>query len=90
MLKIVINKKLITDIKSLKKIKMLLIRQIVKITEKNRTIIYKVLKRQLGYVSNQLVLLNLIGFIVTYFDTKIYIYLLLLFLVQRKMNQNNL
>lgn len=53
--KTVIDKKLIAEVKYLKQVKMLSISQIVKITERSRNTIYKVLKDHLGYVSNRLV-----------------------------------
>lgn len=53
--KTVITKKLIAEVKYLKQTKMLSISQIVKITERSRNTIYKVLKEHLGYVSNRLV-----------------------------------
>lgn len=53
--KTVITKKLIAEVKYLKQNKMLSVSQIVKITGKSRNTIYKVLKEELGYVSNRLV-----------------------------------
>lgn len=53
--KTVITKKLIAEVKYLKQNKMLSISQIVKITGRSRNTIYKVLKENLGYVSNRLV-----------------------------------
>ena len=56
--KTVITKKLIAEVKYLKQNKMLSISQIVKITGRSRNTIYKVLKEELGYVSNRLVRAN--------------------------------
>ena len=53
--KTVINKKLIDEVKGLKENSNLSVTQIAKLTEKSRATIYKVLKTQLGYVSNRLV-----------------------------------
>ena len=53
--KTVIDDKLISEVKHLKQQKMLSVTQIVKITERSRNTIYKVLKDHLGYVSNRLV-----------------------------------
>lgn len=53
--KTVITQKLIAKVKYLKQIKMLSISQIVKITGRSRNTIYKVLKNELGYISNRLV-----------------------------------
>lgn len=50
-----VKKKLIAAVKYLKQNKMLSVSQIVKITGKSRNTIYKVLKEELGYVSNRLV-----------------------------------
>lgn len=52
--KTVITKKLIAEVKYLKQKKMLSVSQIVKITGRSRNTIYKVLKKELGYVSNRL------------------------------------
>jgi DNA invertase Pin-like site-specific DNA recombinase len=54
-IKIVIDDKLISEVKHLKQQKMLSVTQIVKITGRSRNTIYKVLKEHLGYVSNRLV-----------------------------------
>jgi DNA invertase Pin-like site-specific DNA recombinase len=56
--KTVITKKLIAKVKYLKQNKMLSVSQIVKITGRSRNTIYKVLKEELGYVSNRLVRAN--------------------------------
>ena len=56
--KTVITKKLIAEVKYLKQNKMLSVSQIVKITGRSRNTIYKVLKEELGYVSNRLVRAN--------------------------------
>lgn len=56
--KTVIDDKLISEVKHLKQQKMLSVTQIVKITGRNRSTIYKVLKDHLGYVSNRLVKLE--------------------------------
>ena len=53
--KTVIDDKLIAEIKRLKQQKMLSVTQIVKITGRSRTTVYKVLKEHLGYVSNRLI-----------------------------------
>jgi DNA invertase Pin-like site-specific DNA recombinase len=53
--KTVIDDKLISEVKHLKQQKMLSVTQIVKITGRSRNTIYKVLKEELGYVSNRLV-----------------------------------
>lgn len=54
----VITKKLIDEVKDLKQNKMLSISQIVNITGRSRNTIYKVLKKELGYVPNRLVSVN--------------------------------
>ena len=56
--KTVIDEKLISEVKHLKRQKMLSVTQIVKITGKSWNTIYKVLKDHLGYVSNRLVKLE--------------------------------
>ena len=56
--KTVIDNKLISEVKHLKRQKMLSVTQIVKITGKSWNTIYKVLKDHLGYVSNRLVKLE--------------------------------
>lgn len=56
--KTVITKKLIDEVKDLKQNKMLSISQIVNITGRSRNTIYKVLKKELGYVPNRLVSVN--------------------------------
>ena len=56
--KMVIDAKLISEVKYLKRQKMLSVTQIVKITGRSRNTIYKVLKDHLGYVSNRLVKLE--------------------------------
>jgi len=53
--KTVINKKLIDEVKGLKENSNLSVTQIAKLTEKSRATIYKVLKEELGYISNRLV-----------------------------------
>jgi DNA invertase Pin-like site-specific DNA recombinase len=53
--KTVINKKLIDEVKGLKENSNLSVTQIAKLTEKSRATIYKVLKEELGYISNCLV-----------------------------------
>jgi len=53
--KTVINKALISKVKNLKENSNLSVTQIAKLTEKSRATIYKVLKNELGYVSNRLV-----------------------------------
>jgi predicted DNA-binding transcriptional regulator AlpA len=53
-----LQKKLIAEVKYLKQNKMLSVSQIVKITGRSRNTIYKVLKENLGYVSNRLVRAN--------------------------------
>ena len=53
--KTVIDDKLISEVKHLKQQKILSVTQIVKITGRSRNTIYKVLKEELGYVSNRLV-----------------------------------
>jgi len=53
--RMVIDDKLISEVKHLKQQKMLSVTQIVKITGRSRNTIYKVLKEHLGYVSNRLV-----------------------------------
>lgn len=53
--KTVINKTLISKVKDLKEHSNLSVTQIAKLTEKSRATIYKVLKNELGYVSNRLV-----------------------------------
>ena len=53
--KTVITKKLIAEVQDLKETKNLSITQIAKVTGKGRNTIYKVLKNELGYVSNRLV-----------------------------------
>jgi DNA invertase Pin-like site-specific DNA recombinase len=53
--KTVIDDKLISEVKHLKQQKMLSVTQIVKITGRSRNTIYKVLKEELGYVSNRLI-----------------------------------
>jgi DNA invertase Pin-like site-specific DNA recombinase len=50
-----INKVLIAKVKDLKENSNLSVTQIAKLTEKSRATIYKVLKNELGYVSNRLV-----------------------------------
>ena len=50
--RMVIDDKLISEVKHLKQQKMLSVTQIVKITGRSRNTIYKVLKEHLGYVSN--------------------------------------
>ena len=50
--KTVINKALISKVKNLKENSNLSVTQIAKLTEKSRATIYKVLKNELGYVSN--------------------------------------
>jgi DNA invertase Pin-like site-specific DNA recombinase len=53
--KTVINKVLIAKVKDLKENSNLSVTKIAKLTEKSRATIYKVLKNELGYVSNRLV-----------------------------------
>ena len=53
--KTVITKKLIAKVKELKETKKLSVTEIAKLTEKSRATIYKVLKNELGYISNRLV-----------------------------------
>ena len=53
--KTVIDDKLISEVKHLKQQKILSVTQIVKITGRSRNTIYKVLKEELGYISNRLV-----------------------------------
>ena len=53
--KTVINKALISKVKDLKENSNLSVTQIAKLTEKSRATIYKILKNELGYVSNRLV-----------------------------------
>lgn len=53
--KTVINKALISKVKDLKENSNLSVTQIAKLTEKSRATIYKVLKTELGYISNRLV-----------------------------------
>ena len=53
--KTVINKALISKVKYLKEQSNLSVAQIAKLTEKSRATIYKILKEELGYVSNRLV-----------------------------------
>jgi DNA invertase Pin-like site-specific DNA recombinase len=53
--KTVIDDKLISEVKHLKQQKMFSVTQIVKITGRSRNTIYKVLKEELGYVSNRLI-----------------------------------
>ena len=53
--KMVIDAKLISEVKYLKRQKMLSVTQIVKIMRRSRNTIYKVLKEHLGYVTNQLI-----------------------------------
>jgi len=53
--KTVINQKLIQEVKELKEVKKLSVTQIAKITGRARATIYKILKNELGYVSNKLV-----------------------------------
>jgi DNA invertase Pin-like site-specific DNA recombinase len=53
--KTVINKFLIAKVKDLKENSNLSVTQIAKLTEKSRATIYKVLKEELGYISNRLV-----------------------------------
>jgi DNA invertase Pin-like site-specific DNA recombinase len=53
--KTVVTKKLIAKVKELKETKKLSVTEIAKLTEKSRATIYKVLKNELGYISNRLV-----------------------------------
>jgi DNA invertase Pin-like site-specific DNA recombinase len=53
--KTVVTKKLIAKVKELKETKKLSVTEIAKLTEKSRATIYKVLKNELGYISNLLV-----------------------------------
>jgi len=53
--KTVIDTKLISEVKHLKQQKMLSVTQIVKITGRSRNTIYKILKEELGSISNRLV-----------------------------------
>lgn len=53
--KTVINRALISKVKDLKENSGLSVTQIAKLTEKSRATIYKVLKNELGYISNRLV-----------------------------------
>jgi len=53
--KTVITKKLIAEVKDLKENKLLSVSQIARLTKRSRNTIYKVLKNELGYVSNRLV-----------------------------------
>jgi DNA invertase Pin-like site-specific DNA recombinase len=53
--KTVIDKTLIAKVKDLKENSKLSVTQIAKLTEKSRATIYKVLKNELGYISNRLV-----------------------------------
>jgi len=53
--KTVINRALIEKVKHLKEDSKLSVTQIAKLTEKSRATIYKVLKEELGYISNRLV-----------------------------------
>jgi len=50
-----INKTLVAKVKDLKENKKLSMTQIVKLTEKSRATIYKVLKNELGFISNRLI-----------------------------------
>jgi hypothetical protein len=51
----VINKALIAQVKNLKENKNLSVTQIATLTKKSRATIYKVLKNELGFISNRLV-----------------------------------
>ena len=53
--KSVINKALITKVKDLKENKKLSVTEIAQLTGKSRPTVYKILKQELGYVSNRLV-----------------------------------
>lgn len=53
--KTVITKKLIAEVKDLKENKNLSVTKIARLTRKSRATIYKVLKNELGYISNRLV-----------------------------------
>lgn len=53
--KTVINQKLIKEVKHLKEDLNLSVTQVAKLTEKSKATIYKVLKNELGYVSNRLI-----------------------------------
>lgn len=53
--KTVLNQKLIAKVKDLKETSNLSVTEIARLTEKSRATIYKVLKNELGYVSNRLV-----------------------------------
>ena len=53
--KMIIDDKLISEVKYLKQQRMLSVTQIVKISRKSRNTSYKVLKEHLGYISNRLI-----------------------------------